>query len=259
MRPLAVAALGFFLGMRHATDADHVVAVSTIVARQKRFGTAWLLGAFWGLGHTITIFLVGAAIILAKVEIPPRIGLSMEFAVSLMLILLGLLNMAGYRLGAAGAEIHSHAHDHRDAAHGHDDRPGGAHAHVHVHGPPLGRWRRFLLEAGPLQVLRSLFVGLVHGLAGSAAVALLVLATIHQARLAVLYLVIFGAGTLAGMLVLSAIMEYSMVRLALWWGSADRLLAFGTGVLSFLFGLYVAYRIGWVDGLFRARASWTPE
>ena len=91
----AILAIGFFLGMRHATDPDHVIAVSTIVSRERSLSKAALIGALWGLGHTITIVLVGAAIILFNVVIPPRVGLTMEFAVGLMLILLGILNLTG--------------------------------------------------------------------------------------------------------------------------------------------------------------------
>src|SRR5580693_815 len=87
--------LGFFLGMRHATDADHGVAVMTIVTKQRGIAKAGVIGALWGMGHTLTIFLVGAAIILFKVVIPPRLGLSMELSVGLMLILLGFLNLTG--------------------------------------------------------------------------------------------------------------------------------------------------------------------
>jgi len=92
---IGILILGFFLGMRHATDPDHVIAVTTIVARQRGVAKAGIIGALWGMGHTLTIFLVGAAIILFKVAIPPRLGLSMEFAVGLMLILLGILNLTG--------------------------------------------------------------------------------------------------------------------------------------------------------------------
>jgi hypothetical protein len=249
MSLFSVLALGFWLGMRHATDADHVVAVSTLVARHKKFGTAWLLGAFWGLGHSLTIFLVGSAVVLLKVEIPERLALAMEFAVALVLCALGLLNMGGFGIGGRAAEVHAHPHGHSDGEHGHDSPAAGGHSHPHVHGPSLGRWKTFLEEVGRFQVLRSLFVGLVHGLAGSAAVALLVLTTIHEPRTALVYLAIFGAGTLAGMLILSAAMEYSMARLARGWNLADRLLSLGTGLLSLLFGLYAAYRIGWHEGL----------
>src|SRR6202162_5963696 len=92
---LSIIALGFFLGMRHATDPDHVIAVTTIVSRQRSVRHAALIGALWGLGHTITILVVGSAIILFGLVIPPRVGLSMEFSVGLMLILLGILNLFG--------------------------------------------------------------------------------------------------------------------------------------------------------------------
>src|SRR5579862_1559486 len=90
---LAIMLLGFVLGMRHATDPDHVVAVTTIVSREKTLLHAAIIGAFWGIGHTVTILCVGTAIILLKLTIPPSLGLAMELAVALMLILLGILNL----------------------------------------------------------------------------------------------------------------------------------------------------------------------
>src|ERR1700729_52413 len=92
---LSIIALGFFLGMRHATDPDHVIAVTTIVSRQRSIRHAALIGALWGLGHTITILVVGSLIILFGIVIPPRLGLTMELSVGLMLILLGILNLSG--------------------------------------------------------------------------------------------------------------------------------------------------------------------
>src|SRR5271154_7188771 len=92
---LSIVVLGFFLGMRHATDPDHVIAVTTIVSRQRSIGHAALIGALWGLGHTITILFVGSAIVLFGFVIPPRLGLTMEMSVGLMLILLGILNLSG--------------------------------------------------------------------------------------------------------------------------------------------------------------------
>src|ERR1043166_109443 len=94
---LIILGIGFFLGMRHATDPDHVVAVSTIVSREKSIPRAGWIGALWGFGHTITILIVGAAIILFGIVIPPRLGLALEFSVALMLILLGVLNLTGAR------------------------------------------------------------------------------------------------------------------------------------------------------------------
>ena len=92
---IATLFLGFVLGMRHATDPDHIVAITTIVTKQRGIGKATLIGALWGLGHTLTIFIVGTVIILFRVTIPPRLGLSMEFAVAGMLVLLGILNLTG--------------------------------------------------------------------------------------------------------------------------------------------------------------------
>src|SRR5579863_7419373 len=105
---LVAGLLGFLLGMRHATDPDHVVAVSTIVARTRRLGVSWLLGGLWGLGHTLTIFAVGVLIIALKVEIPPRVGLGMEFAVGMVLVALGFLNLLGVRTWPFAAHRHSH-------------------------------------------------------------------------------------------------------------------------------------------------------
>src|SRR5215831_3618739 len=94
---LSILALGFFLGMRHATDSDHVVAVSTIVSREKSVLSASLVGALWGVGHSLTILIVGGAIIFFGVVLPARVGLTMEFSVALMLVVLGLLNVTGFR------------------------------------------------------------------------------------------------------------------------------------------------------------------
>jgi hypothetical protein len=115
--------LGLFLGMRHATDADHIVAIATIVSRQRTLRGSAMIGAAWGVGHTITIMAVGGAIILFGVVIPPRLGLSMEFAVGIMLVLLGVLTLTG-----AGRIV-------RVAGHGHFHEPHlPTHAHVHSHG-----------------------------------------------------------------------------------------------------------------------------
>ncbi|MBI3553130.1 MAG: high-affinity nickel-transport family protein [Elusimicrobia bacterium] len=258
---LSILALGFWLGMRHATDPDHVVAISTIVARNKKWGASWLLGAVWGLGHTVTIFAVGTAIIMFKVNIPPRVGLAMEFGVGLVLIALGAFNMAGGSLGTLGLQVHSHAHDHHDPGHGHLPSAGGGHSHSHAHlrEVKLGWLRSLVRDAGLFQILRSGAVGLVHGLAGSAAVALLVLATIKEPPAAVMYLLVFGAGTLVGMLLMSALMEMSMLSLGRKWRKADKVMALGTGLLSAAFGAWVVYKIGWADGLFGPNPSWTPE
>src|SRR3984893_14937291 len=99
--------LDFFLGIRHATDADHVVAIATIVSRQRSVAGSALIGAAWGVGHTVTVMAVGVAIIVFGVVIPPRLTMSMEFAVGIMLVLLGVLTLIG--MGRAGGAPHAHA------------------------------------------------------------------------------------------------------------------------------------------------------
>src|SRR5213595_3197240 len=123
----SIIALGFFLGMRHATDPDHVIAVTTIVSRRRSVRQAALMGLLWGLGHTITILVVGSAIILFGLVIPPRIGLTMELSVGLMLILLGVLNLSGMlrwiteTFTPLPPRQHTHSHGHRDYIHSHEN------------------------------------------------------------------------------------------------------------------------------------------
>src|ERR1700733_15667776 len=210
--PLAIALLGLLLGMRHATDPDHVIAVTTILSRERRLGVAARIGVVWGLGHTITVLIVGAAIIVFKIAIPTRLGLAMEFAVAIVLILLGVGAAASLvRKGASrmrggsssdeGLIVHAHTHTH----------DGEMHAHPHVHlgehsevDDAMHHDHRLATDALPAfaarrPLLRSFSVGLVHGLAGSAAIALLVLSAIPQPLWATLYLAIFCVGTIIGM------------------------------------------------------------
>jgi high-affinity nickel permease len=261
---LALAGFGFLLGMRHATDADHVIAVTTILNRSRRFAHTTLIGALWGLGHTITVVIVGVAIIVFNVVIPPPVGLAMEFAVALMLIGLGVLNLTGAMTAMTerftpSAPLHGHEHEHR---HAHDDRDEHAHGHAHLHGhgtdPHLGGPAGVVATFGWYQLMRPVAVGLVHGLAGSAAVALLVLATIQDTGTALVYLVIFCLGVAAGMAVLTTV-----IGLPFWVARArsnqiNRLLTVGSGLLSLAFGLYLAYQIGFVDGLFTGNFNWEP-
>ena len=189
---LSILFLGFFLGMRHATNPDHVVAITTIVSRERTLRAAAPIGAIWGLGHTVTILVVGGAIILFGIVIPPRLGLTMELSVALMLVLLGGLNLAVIR--AAGERRRRAGAPHAGDA-GHE----AAHAAIDRHRSPARPLRR-------LPLVRPLVVGVVHGLAGSAAVALLVLGTIRDPGWAIGYLVVFGVGTIAGMLLITTAM-----------------------------------------------------
>jgi|HubBroStandDraft_1064217.scaffolds.fasta_scaffold165583_1 high-affinity nickel permease len=262
---LSIIALGFFLGMRHATDPDHVIAVTTIVSRQRSIRHAALIGVLWGLGHTITILAVGSAIILFGIVIPPRLGLTMELSVGLMLILLGILNLSGIlrwiseTFTPSQLGHHSHPHGHGDFVH----------SHPHGHGPekhghaenatPVGWMDRTFGRLGIYQTVRPLAVGVVHGLAGSAAVALLVLTTIRVPSLAVLYLLVFGIGTIAGMMLITAAIAvpftYSESRFA----RLNHGLALVSGLVSLAFGLFIVYEMGFVHGLFTRNPTWVPH
>ena len=271
---LLIPGIGFFLGMRHATDPDHVVAVSTIVSRERSIPRAGWIGILWGIGHTLTIMVVGAAIILFGVVIPPRLGLTLEFSVALMLILLGVLNLSGamhwlsHRFSPTHPPhqgTHSHLHRHGDYAHLHPHTHSTASASSertehHDSEVRLPRWLWApVARLGIFHSLRPLLVGVVHGLAGSAAVALLVLGTIPEARWAIFYLLIFGLGTIVGMMLmtLAFALPFTFAGNRLSW--LNKGLVTTTGVISLVFGLLVAYRIGFVDGLFTAHPSWTPQ
>jgi high-affinity nickel-transport protein len=220
--PLLLLALGFGLGLRHATDTDHVVAVTTIVSREKRVGKAAWIGALWGIGHTATLVAVGLPIVVFGLVVPVRLSQSFEFSVALMLMLLGVLNLAEYfrRLHKLGGAA-----------------PAGAESHTHAAG------------GGKRQLLRPVAIGVVHGLAGSAAVALLVLNEVRDPLWAMFYILLFGVGTIAGMACVTALVA-APLALA---GARSRALvphfAWISGLLSFGFGVFLVYQIGFVDGL----------
>ena len=265
---LAILAIGFFLGMRHATDPDHVIAVSTIVSRERSVTKAAFIGVLWGVGHTLTILAVGAAIILFGLAIPVRVGLTMEFCVGLMLILLGVLNLTGAMRwmsekfspahpAVAGEHAHLHQHDAKLHFHWHSHAPASEH-HAESLTPPQSLERSFA-GLDVYQALRPLFVGIVHGLAGSAAVALLVLSAIRNPKWAVLYLLVFGVGTIAGMMLITSIIALPFSVAGYRFGWLNRGLVTGSGILSLVFGLFVCYQIGFVDGLFTTHPNWTPS
>jgi high-affinity nickel-transport protein len=210
---LSIVALGFFLGMRHAVDPDHVIAVATIVSRNRGARHAAATGMLWGMGHTLTVVLVGAAIILFNVIIPPRVGLGMELAVGIVLIILGAANIVGF------------IRTRRSARMGVRSKAPGVHSHARCEG------------------MRPAVVGVVHGLAGSSAVALIVLAAIRDPYWAAAYLLVFGAGTIAGMMVVTLAMA-SAFRLTE--TRSSRLtgrVGLASGFLSVGFGLFIAYQV----------------
>ncbi len=251
---LSIISLGFFLGMRHATDADHVIAISTIVSRQGSMSRASLIGFLWGVGHTLTILVVGSGIIMFSIVIPPHIGLSMEMAVGLMLVLLGILNLTGILHWMNDTFSPRHTID-------------NAHPHTHVfddqkqsgESTSVGWLDRHFSRLALYQILRPLIVGIVHGLAGSAAVALLVLTTIRDPFWAIAYLLVFGIGTIAGMMLITAAIAapfaYSQRRHLRF----NRFLGMASGLVSLGFGLFIVYHVGIANGLFTGNPVWTPR
>lgn len=211
--PLPLAVLGLLLGIRHAIDPDHVVAVTAITARHPSLRRASLVGALWGVGHTLTLVVVGGAIVFFRIAVSPRVGLAFELAVAMMLILLGLNNLFG------------------KAKHRHVEMPDS----------------------------RPFFVGMVHGLAGTAAIVLVVLGAVSDPTWAVAYLALFGVGTIVGMvLVTTAIAmpaRFAVARVA----SARRWLTLTSGVLSVVFGVWLASALTGPSGVFSSAPVWMPK
>ncbi len=199
---ISVLAAGFLLGLRHATDPDHVVAVTTIVSHKRSLRSAGLVGAAWGVGHTLTVLVVGGVIILFRVSISARVEMALEMGVALMLIALGIANVSA---------------------------------------PP-----------GPTPDSRSraVLVGVVHGLAGSVAVALLILTLIDSVTLAMGYLIVFGIGTILGMMLMTVAIAIPSLLAVQGLANAGRYLRLGSGAVSIAFGVLLAHRIGFENGLF---------
>ena len=206
MTLLATFLTSLLLGMRHATDPDHVIAVATVVTSERSVSRAARIGALWGFGHSLTILLVGAAIIALKVAFTVRVGLSMEMTVAIMLIVLGVLNLVN-----AGA-------------------------------PPA-----------PVSPARPVVIGVVHGLAGSAAAALLLVPLIDDPRLAALYLLVFGLGTIIGMTVVTLAIAVPALAVGAPPARVRRSLRIASGAVSVMFGIYLAHEIGIEGGLFQLR------
>ena len=248
--------------MRHATDADHVVAIATIVSRERSVAGSALIGAACGVGHTITVTAVGVAIIVFEVVIPPRLGLSMEFAVGIILVLLGVLTLTrmGRAVGAAhthasvpgghALDLHDHLHAHGDSRTGTRTTARARHAEEHT---PLAR-----LDCSGLgrivfyQWLTPFAVGLVHGLAGSAAVSLMVLSIIREPVAALGYLLLFWLGTIVGMMLITLILSAPFAFTAIDLPKFNWRLRVVSGLVSFVFGVVLIYGIGF------ARAACSP-
>ncbi len=249
---LSILGIGLLLGMRHATDSDHVVAITTILAKEKKAHASTLIGILWGIGHSITVTLIGIPILLYSIVVPPRLGLALEFFVGVMLFVLGLLNLTGLmqKIHNKFSPIIVHNHEHLYPT-------GGPHKHFHMH--TESHATKHIHHLGLFQSLRPFAIGLIHGLAGSAAIALLVLSTIKNTVLSVAYLFIFNIGVIIGMMILTTILGTSITLAKKKSDKIHTYLVTASGLFSLFFGLYLMYQLGVVDGLFSGTVHWTPE
>jgi ABC-type nickel/cobalt efflux system permease component RcnA len=228
---LTVLALGFILGIKHAIEPDHVIAVSTIASQSKKLWNASLAGVFWGIGHTVTLFIIGIILILMKGKISEKWAMSLEFLVGIMLVYLGVKTILSFK----NIHVHHHKHDGDDHKHVHSHQNSGEHKHKHQH--------------QNVTYLESMLIGLVHGLAGSGAMVLLTMSTVKNVGEAAIYILIFGAGTVIGMLFFTTIIGIPFV-LGKKRKTISRPLGITIGAISTVFGVYYMYNLGVNDGLF---------
>jgi hypothetical protein len=232
MTPLAILTLGLLLGLKHAFDSDHLIAVSTIVSRERSPWRSLWIGLFWGIGHTVTLLAVGVFVLGLKVQVPPPVGLSLECFVGVVLLGLGFSTL----YDCWKKRLHAHTHMHE----------GDMHSHFHMHAATLAHQHQHLMRVG----VKPLLIGMVHGLAGSAALMLLVLTTIPSTALGLLYIGIFGCGSVVGMGLVSLTMGlfFSLATDRLPDVNSGMRAAFGA--LSATFGAWMIVEIGFVQGLF---------
>ena len=223
---------GFLLGMEHALDADHVVAVSTLVSHSGNLYRSLLTGVFWGIGHTLTLLFAGLLVLLFKVNIPERAALSMEFLVGVVLVILGGQIFLAYRR----KKVHAHVHSH------------GGEGHVHFHSHALGDDHDH--DHHPPHLGKASLVGMIHGLAGSAALMLLVLTTVRSTAQGFLYILVFGVGSICGMLLMSTAIALPFALTAGRLERVNETVRVAAGLVSIALGGSVMIEIGLMRGLF---------
>jgi len=231
----AILGFGFLLGLKHATEADHLAAVSTIVTERKSLFSSALIGGVWGLGHTISLFIAGIFVLLLNFQISERTERILEFCVGIMLFLLGA-NVI--RKLAQGGHLHFHAHEHA----------GHKHVHPHIHEKASGDepHTHHGLSFSP----RALLIGMVHGFAGSAAMMLIYLPTIESRAVSLLYIIIFGVGSIGGMMLMSFLVGLPFSLTAKKFNRLNHLLQGIAGLVSIALGLFIIYEKGITEGLF---------
>lgn len=239
---MAVLGLGLVFGLKHATEVDHVVAVSTIVSEHRNITRAAVVGGLWGAGHTASLVIVGAMVLALRVAIPERVANWLEFSVALMIIGLGANALVRALRRRTDVHLHTHRHD------------GATHSHVHFHetdvehGEPVASHSHAVTRVG----FKPLVVGAVHGLAGSAALTLLVLTQTESVWLGLLYLAVFGLGSVVGMMLMSGLVGLPFAFSARKLTGIHHGLQTTAGALSIAFGLWYAYETGVTSGLLRA-------
>ena len=230
---LAVLGIGLVFGLRHATEVDHVVAVSTIVSQHKNVLRSAAVGAMWGAGHTASLLVIGALVLLLRVAIPERVSSWLEFGVALMIIGLGI--SALWRALRRSSEVHVHQHSH----------DGLSHKHVHFHEKQT-RHEPSSHSAHSHDVSRigwkPLLIGTMHGVAGSGALTLLVLTQISSPWVGMLYLGIFGVGSIVGMLLMSGLIGLPFALTSRNLTHVHHRLQTVAAILSICFGLWYAYQ-----------------
>lgn len=222
--PVAILGSGFVMGILHAKDPDHVAAVSTIVSERDSFWSSALIGGIWGVGHSLALLLAGVAVLLLNFQISEDTSRWLEFGVGIMLIVLGL-NV--FRKLLTGRKLHFHEHSHGDHKH----------IHLHMHGndePPKGS--HHILQFSP----RALVVGMIHGLAGSGALMLAIIPTIDSRTLGLIYILIFGIGSIGGMIIMSLLVGLPFHITARRRDSLNKIFQIVAGVASLTIGIFVA-------------------
>lgn len=224
--------LGFFFGLKHAVEADHLAAVSAIVTERKSLLSSSFVGGIWGLGHTISLLVVGVFVLLLDFRISERTESILELCVGVMLLFLGL-NVIQKII--RGDTLHFHTHEHGERVHAHP------HAHEQKEADEPHTHHKFSLSPRPL------FIGMVHGLAGSAALMLLVIPTIESRTIGLLYIIIFGVGSIGGMMLMSFLVSLPLQFTALRFNRVNVLLKCFAGLLSIGLGLWIVYEKGFAD------------
>jgi sulfite exporter TauE/SafE len=226
---------GFMLGLKHATDADHLAAVSTIVSERKSILSSMFIGGVWGLGHTISLLAAGVFVLLLDFQISEQNERMLEFFVGIMLVLLGLNVL---RKIVQGGTLHTHAHEHGERKH--------VHPHVHESGVKDEPHQHHGFSFSP----RALIIGMVHGLAGSAALMLAIIPTIDSRPLGLLYLAVFGIGSIGGMMLMSLLVGLPYALMALRFNRFNLLLQSIAGLFSIGLGFLIIYEKAITEGLF---------